>query len=255
MLQNIQILTGATTANADGVFIPVADIAGLSGAEISETGATLEGKLAYGFLNGLFSALGLVAPLGFAEFDKTSPAGTGDNLYTEGVEITFQRLIDLRTGQVGLPTLPDKGTHLGQGKLLLTDVWENCALIADGAMSSGAGVIVPNAWIESYGGAIPANVASDAREWFAALLFGMANTLTVRTATVNSAVTFRTILATNRVTGAAIPTEWYDDTNPKADLTAADLPFVRVIQERVRIEYEILTNPLAQTFEINVRTV
>lgn len=254
MITNLQILTGAGSANDAGVFIPVADIAGLSGAEISDTGATLEGKLAYGILNGLFSALGVVTPLGFAEFDKTSPAGTGDNLYTEGVEITLQRLVDLRTGEVALPTLPDKGTNLGQGKLLLTDVWENCVLIADGAMSSGAGVIVPSAWIESYGGTIPATVAGDAREWFAALLLGMANTLTVRTATVNSAITLKTILSTSRVTGATIPIEWYDDTNPKVDLAAADLPFVRLIQERIRIEYEILTNPLAQTFEVNVRT-
>jgi hypothetical protein len=127
-------------------------------------------------------------------------------------------------------------------------------LIADGATSSGAGVIIPHAWIESYGGAIPANVANDAREWFAALLWGMASSLTVRTTTVSSSTTFRTNLVTNRVTGTTIPAEWYDDTNPKAKLTTADLPFVRLIQERIRIDYEILRNPLAQTFEINVRT-
>lgn len=254
MIENLQILTASAIANDSGVFVPVNNIAGLSGGEISETGATLEGKITYGILNGLFAALSVVNPLGFAQFDKSSPAGTGDNLYTEGIEVSFQRLIDLRTGAIALPLLPNKGSAMGTGKLLLTDVWEDCVLIASGASSGGAGLIIPHEWIESYGGEIPATLAGDAREWWGALLMAMADTLTLRTATVSSAITFKQNLNTNRVTGVSIPTEWYDEANPLANLSAADLPFVRLTQERIRIDYELLTNPLAQTFEVAIKT-
>ncbi|WLT39560.1 hypothetical protein NON20_08785 [Synechocystis sp. B12] len=146
------------------------------------------------------------------------------------------------------------GNFAGQGKLLLSDCWPNCELVAGAATTNGAGVIIPNAWIAGYGGQIPATVDDDAREWFGALILALASTLTVRTTTVNSAVTFTQNLVTNRVTGALIPPAWYNDTNPQARLTAADLPFVRLTQERIRIDYELITNPIAQTFEVNIAT-
>lgn len=254
MLNNLQILTEAGTATEAGLFIPVTDIAGMTGGEITDTGATLEGKLAYGFLNGFFVAFGEVNPLGFAGTDKLQPTGTGDNTYTEGVEVYVQRLIDLRMGTANLPPIPTTGSYTGQGKLLLTDCWPNCELIALGGETTGAGVIIPDIWITGLGGIIPATTADDAREWWAALILGMASGLTVRTSSVNSAITFTSNLNINRVTGAAIPVTWYEDTNPQAQLTAADLPFVRLIQERIRIDYSIITDPINQTFDINVAT-
>jgi hypothetical protein len=253
-MDNLQILTTAGTATAAGVFVPVTDIAGMSSGEITDTGATLEGKLAYGFLNSFFSAISTVNPLGFEDSDKTNPTGTGDNTYIEGIETVIQRLIDLRTGEISLPPLPLAGNFAGQGKLLLTDCWPNCEFIAAEGESAGAGVIIPNDWVSNYGGDIPATVDDDGREWFGALILALASTLTVRTATVNSAVTFAQNLVTNRVTGALIPATWYNDTNPQARLTAADLPFVRLTQERIRIDYELITNPIVQTFEVNIAT-
>lgn len=254
MISNLQILTAVGTAAAAGLFIPTTDIAGMTGGEIANTGATLEGKLAYGFLNGFFSAVNTVNPLGFGGSDKTNPTGTGDNTYVEGIDTVILRLIDLRTGEISLPPLPLAGNFAGQGKLLLTDCWPNCQFLNTGEANPGAGLIIPNGWIGNYGGDIPATVDDDAREWFGALILALAATLTTRTTTVNSAVTFTQNLANNRVTGALIPITWYDDTNPVAQLTAADLPFIRLTQERIRIDYELITDPINQTFDVNIAT-
>jgi hypothetical protein len=254
MIEHLQILTEIGEAASAGVFIPVTDVAGMTGGEIADTGATLEGKLAYGFLNGFFGAVNTVNPLGFGDSDKTSPAGTGDNTYTEGIETLILRLTDLRTGQIKLPPLPTTGSFAGQGKLLLTDCWPNCTFIAEAEESTGTGIIIPNTWIIGYGGTIPATVEDDAREWWAALIFALAASLTARTTTVNSAITFIQNLTTNRLTGAVIPISWYNDTNPEAQLAATDLPFVRLTQERIRIDYELVTDPINQTFEVNIAT-
>jgi hypothetical protein len=254
MIENLQILTTAGTVTAAGVFVPVTDIAGMTTGEITDTGATLEGKLAYGFLNNFFAAITTVLPLGFGESDKSAPAGIEDNIYTEGIETVILRLIDLRTGEIALPPLPFTGNFAGQGKLLLSDCWPNCELVAMGENTDGAGVIIPHSWVGAYGGTIPADVDEDARAWWTALILALAETLPVRTTTVSSGVTFAQNLATNRVTGVPIPATWFAEANSMAQLTAADLPYVRLTQERIRIDYELKANPIAQTFEVNIAT-
>ena len=125
MIEHLQILTGAGAASNDGIFIPVTDIAGMTGAEISETGITLECKLAYGFLNAIYAATALITPVGLPEPEKSDPSGAGANLFTESITIKTQRLQDLRDNSISLQTLPSTGSYMGQGGLTLEDIWPN----------------------------------------------------------------------------------------------------------------------------------
>lgn len=254
MIEHLQILTGAGAASNDGIFIPVTDIAGMTGAEISETGITLECKLAYGFLNAIYAATALITPVGLPEPEKSDPSGAGANLFTESITIKTQRLQDLRDNSISLPTLPSTGSYMGQGGLTLEDIWPNAEKIAATASTGGSGVVIPDAWITGYGGAIPVTTDSDGRLWVAAFITAINHTIAVRNATVASAITRKTDPNTIRLTGATIPAEFYDAANPTTGLSAADLPYVRLTQEAITIEYEVLVDPILQTLEIRVAT-
>jgi hypothetical protein len=255
LIDNLQILTGAETADQAGVYIPAGDIPGIAGAEMSDTGITLDCKLIYGFLNGIHNATTVVAPLGYPEPEKSDPSGAGANTFTEGVTVRIQRLLDLRSNEVIVLPLPTSGSYSGQGSLTIEDVFPNAAIIAQSGAASGAGVIVPHAWITSYGGTIPATVGSDGRSWFGAFVVALNHGAILRTTTVSSAITRKTDPLAIRLTGATIPAEYYDATNPKSAILPADLPFLRLIQESITVDYEMLVNPTTQTLEVNVKTL
>ena len=251
-MNTLEIFPTSGTTTEAGIFVPVEDLAGMTAGELSDTGVTLEGKVAYGFLNSLYGAVSTVLPLGLPEPEKTDPTGTAPNIYTEGVTIRVQRFLDVRTNTCYLPGLPTTGSYAGEGGMSLTDIWPGATKLGAGATTGGAGVLIPNDWIASYGGTAPATVGADARDWIGAFITAVNHTLAVRTSTVASSIIRKQTPGTVRVTGIAIPAEFYDETNPITNLTPADLPYLRLTQETVTIEYEILTDPATQTLEVRV---
>lgn len=251
--------TEAVTAGLDngvnaGIFIPVADLAGLTQAELTETGTTREGKVIYGILNTLYSALAPIASLGLVGLTKSEPSGTGTNRYTETISLSMQWLINLSSHSVSSVPLPTIGTEAGKGAVSAEDIWPNCALsVADGSIS-GAGIVVKNSSLADYGGLALTTTADDARQTLAALFAGIIATCTLRTSTVASAITTKTNPLTTRGTGVTIPAAWYDPTNPVTGLTQADIPMVRIFQDSYSLTYELETNPDQQTVEIRVAT-
>ena len=77
---------------------------------------------------------------------------------------------------------------------------------------------------------------------------------TLRTSSVASAITNRTNLLSDRLAGLAIPTAYYDASNPTSGILAANTPHLRLIQQTLSIEVEVQSFPLDQTQEVRVAT-
>lgn len=253
-MNNLEIFPTTGTASSDGIFLPLTDLVGMVAGDLSETGVLLEGKLTYAFLNSLFDTIALLTPLALPSPEKGDPVGTGTEKYTESITLRIQRFLDLRTNTTYLPTLPNTGSYAGQGGLTIADIWPGAAKVAAAGETGEAGVLIPDSWVSGYGGAIPSTVDSDSRSWVAAFINAVDHTIAVRSTTVASSITRKTDPNTIRPLGVAIPADFYDATNPTSGIAAADLPYLRLVQESITIDYELLTDSDAQTFEVNVAT-
>lgn len=253
-MNNLEIFPTSANAINSGVFIPLTNLVGMVGGDLSETGVILEGKLTYAFLNSLFESFSQSPPLGFPDVEKSDPTGTGLQQYSEAVTLRIQRFIDLRDGSVFVPPKPTIGSYSGQGGKTLDDIWDGASLVTAGQNPGDAGVLIPNSWITGWGGDIPSFVDTDSRSWLAAFILAINHTIAVRSTTVASAIIRKTNPAAIRPTGPAIPAEFYDPTNPTSGIIPDDLPYLRFIQEAIVIEYEVESDPSDQTFEVLIRT-
>lgn len=237
-----------------GVFVPLADLPGMTQAELSTTGTTAEGHAVFAILNSLYAALAPLPSLGIINLQKSSPVGNGPDRFTEGVTATFQYLIDLQEKTVSPLPLPSIGSEAGIGALYLEDIWSGAAIVANQGAISGAGLLIPDSLISQLGGVTPGTVDVDCRDWIAALFGAMVANATVRTASVASAIVTRTNPTTSRLAGVVIPPAWYDAVNPITGIVGANLRFLRVVQETLLIEYEVVSDPDNQTLTLSVRT-
>lgn len=247
------VSAGAENGVNAGVFVPLAELPGMASGELATTGATAEAHGVYALLNSLYSALAPLPSLGIINLIKTAPAGTGTNRYSEGIGATFQYLINLQTGAASVLPLPTIGSESGIGAIYLEDIWGAAAIITTEGAIPGAGLVVPETLIAQFGGVTPGAVDTDCRGWIAALFSAMTAGVSVRSATVSSAIVSKTNPATSRLTGVAIPPAWYDAVNPVTGIAGTDLGFLRVVQEAILIEYELISDPDAQTLEMSVR--
>jgi hypothetical protein len=249
------VLAGPANGVVDGVFIPVADLAGLTQAELSETGATREGKVIYGLLNSIYAGLAEIASLGLVNLTKSDPSGTGVNRFTESISLSVQWLLDLSSRSFSSIPLPITGSESGKGKVALEDIWPDAEIVTAEGSISGPGVLLADSLLTTYGASELTATTDDARDWIGALFAVIIANATVRTSTVASAITTRTNPLTIRGTGVTIPASWFDATNPVTGILAADVLHLRVFQETYSVEYELQTNPETQTVEIRVATL
>lgn len=249
------IFAQAITADTDngvipGVFIPISDLQGITSGELADDQADIlrEGKVLYGLVNQLFTKLTAISPLGIVSIAKGSPSGTGTNRFTESVSFITQWVQDYSTRSFYPVPLPS-----GQaGKASIADIFPNASLVdTDGAIS-GAGILFSHSLANTYGAVTPSSVTADSRDWIFSIMHAAIAESTLRTSSVASAITNRTNLLNNRVAGLAIPTAYYDATNPTSGILAANTPHLRLIQETLSIEYEVESFPLDQTQEVRV---
>lgn len=248
------VYTQSGTATNAGIFIPLVDLPGLSQSELATTGNTLEANLVYAMLNALYSAMAPMTILGIVNLNKSQPSGTGTGRFSESVGFAYQRLVNYKMGTVGVIPLPTFGSEAGRGKIQADDVFPSAAVATQGGNIPGSGIVVPHSLVSDYGGGSLGSVTADARAWIGALQMAIAAGVTVRSATVESAITSRTLISGIRSTGVSIPAAWYDAANPLTNISAADLPWLRVIQDQVTIEYEMAIDADTQTLSLSVRT-
>ena len=247
---------GSSNGITQGIFIPFSVLAGLESSELATLDEqTKEGKVIYGLLNSLYTALATPPPLGITSVAKSNPSGTATNRSTEAIGLTFQWVQDLSTNSFYPPPLPSIGINAGLGGMALETIFPGCQKTTNEGAIPGAGIVISAADIAIYGGAHPSSVSSDARDWIAGLFGLLVTNAALRTTSTASAITAKTNPLTTRVTGLQIPSVWYDATAPISGLLATDIPHLRIIQDAFTITYEYENDPLAQTFEVRVATV
>lgn len=254
---DIEYFSSGGTATAAGVFIPADNLAGVASGEFAGSDPlVLEGKFVYGFLNPLILAISTAIPLGLT----ATKSGTGTsilNTYRENCTFVSQWIVDYADNSIYCIPLPTVGSFAGTGGLTLAQVFPECSLKSAGAAVSGEGALFPHTLAVTHGGSIPSGTDVDARDWFQGSIAALCADLTVRSASVASAVGTKTNLSRIRATGASIPESYtapYPVSNPLSGLDAANLAHLRLIQESLAIEYEFTIDPVTQTLEVRVAT-
>lgn len=235
-----------------GVFIPIANLQGIGSGELGndQTDILKEGKIIYGLVNQIYSQLAALSPLGFVSITKGSPSGTGANRFTESVSFITQWVQDFSTRTFYPVPLPTSQA----GKATIANIFPNASLVTNEGAIPGAGILFTHTLANTYGAVTPSSVTVDARDWIFSIMYAAIAESTLRTSSVASAVTNRTNIVSDRIVGLAIPTAYYDTSNPTSGILAADISHLRLIQGITSIEYEVESFPLDQTQEIRVAT-
>lgn len=250
---NFEYFDADGAAVAAGVFIPVADLPGLTAGELASANADKVSKAILGLINTIYS---VVSPGGFNKLGwaltKANPTGTGADLISQNYGVTIQYQVDHATNTLGQIPVPTAGTNLDVGKFAIADVFPSATKVAAAGATGGAGVLIPSADLEAYGA--PAHAAvnpaagQDNRNWFAALMNHLAVDAPIRTAEVASALTVRT-----RANAAALtlPAAYTQATNPTSGIDAADLGHLSFFSQSYSFTLQLSLDQESQTFDVN----
>lgn len=192
-----ELYDSADTAVAAGVFIPVADLWNVSSAEL--VAADAQSRVAYGLLEVMANPAGpltaLEDKLGIAT-TYPNPVGVGTNLINQTYTVTVNYVADLSDNTIDVLPLPVSNV----GAVNLDDVFPGAVTVAAAGAVAGAGIVVPTALLQAYGGPAQGDidVTTDSRDWLNAFALYIADNVNIRSASVASAVT-----AANPVLAAA----------------------------------------------------
>lgn len=221
-----------------GVFIPYTNIQGFGPSEFAanQSQNLKECKAVYGLTNSMVTKLALVpSPLGIA-IKKSNPAGTGLNRFKETVTMTFEWLNNFANRSV--TPVPLNATNYGL--VSIANIFPNSTLVEDGDEIPQIGLLFPNSIANQYGAASPTNVNNDARDWIYALFLAMVANISIRSSSIQSAITSVTNLLTTRLTGITMPASYYG-VSPDTGIEGEDLAPFRLLSESLLIEYEVQT--------------
>lgn len=219
------------TASFDGIFIPVANLPGVTASEL----ATAEGtkrisRVVAALLEQIYTVLSPTnfRKLGFA-VTKTNPSVVGNSLsITYGT--TIQRLSNTGSGTTTMIPVPTTGTNSGQGDFALFDVFSGSTIVDSADVIAGAGVILPYSELQGYGApqwsGLDIGGGEDNRDLLAAIISYLHDSadVIVRTNSVLSAVTNRSVSAPQLV---VMPSTAYftavTNVNPTTGLSTSDI--------------------------------
>lgn len=187
MALGFELYDGVDTAVAAGVFVPVADLWNVSSAEL--VAADAQSRLAFGLMEVLANPDGplasLTPKLGIVS-TYPNPVGAGTNLINQTATVTVNYVADLSDNTIAPLPLPVSNA----GAVNIDDIFPGAAVVAAAGATPGAGIVIPTALLQDYGGPAHASidVDADSRDWINAFILYMADNLTIRTASVASAV-------------------------------------------------------------------
>lgn len=199
MALGFEFATASGTATAAGIYIPVADLWNVSGAELGA--ADVQSRVIYGLLEVLANPDGPMSAvadkLGFAS-TYPNPTGAATNVVNQVYTMTVNMVADLSDNTIDVLPTPVSGV----GAITIDDVFPNAEVVAASGAIGGAGIVIPTAVLEDFGGPAHADldVTEDSRSWFNALVLYLAANATLRTADTASAVV--AVAPTLAVTGA-----------------------------------------------------
>ncbi|WP_024547127.1 hypothetical protein [Picosynechococcus sp. NKBG15041c] len=246
------VVAGAGNGVPAGLFLPIADLPGVVAGEFgsAESTATKTGKAALAIANAIHSYLSANAAQIVGMVSTRAKASASDSLDNLTYSFACQYLADLETQSMGQIPLPMAGANAGIGGFAIDDVFPTATEVAAEGAISGEGVVIPYADVAEYGGDDPAAIAGvDNRDFVAALIRAFPSLLTVRTASVASAVT---AVSQANPTVFTLPAAATAETNPTTGIVAGDLPKIGLLQFTTSWTVQVALNQTAQTFDVNV---
>lgn len=245
---------GAATAN--GLFIPIADLPGLTAAELAPgDGQVLLGRSVFGLLKKIYSSLSPSAfnKLGVAVGNSETRPGTLLTNRTYTYQASY--VSNLSTNSITQIPVAGIGVNSGLGKIALSSIFPAAAKVAAAANTPGAGVLIPTADLVPYGGplhaALDVSAGQDNRNYLAALFNWMCagNNLQVRATGLPSAI----IAATRgNPTAGTLPANATATSNPTTGLFIEDIPLIFVSQVTYSITVQTIDNLATETFDVIV---
>jgi len=234
----IEKLNTSTAVGAAGLFIPQADLVGVTAAEM--TTSTPDSKIALGLLEGIYTKVtALTNKLGVS-VSKANPTGVGNNLITQNYSAVFTNVVNLRT--LAVSQLPLNAANFGI--VTVANLFPGASIVA-ATDTPGKGIVLPFTSLASYGsGPAISNVnTSDARSTLQALYFMLVDELDVGNGVVS---TGKSNIA------ATTPSANFTGTGAITGLAAADLPYRAFYTITYNATIRLKLNQSNQTFDVDV---
>lgn len=253
MALNLEFFESAGTATAEGVFLPISDLIGVSAGEFAdaESVETKENKLMYSlantFTNGALTlALGLTAT-------ANNIAGQSNVLSSKSYSFTVQYYADHQNEVIDVLPLPTVGNQVGVSDIAFTDLFPNAVKVAAAGAVSGEGVVIPTAFTLVYGSPSYAslNLGADSRSYIGSLIRFLIANIDQRSAVIASAVTAKAISAT---AGLTLPAAATTLPNPTTGIDPDDLNKLDFFSKTMTITMQRIENETTQSFDVNVVT-
>ena len=252
MLEFFEASVTSPSGASEGVFIPIGDLPGVESGEFANT-ASQETKEAKGIL-AAFNKMKTNLPSGALGLSITrNTASGGLDLTNNSFSIVSQLMADHETKQLSPLPVPTTGDNSGVGAVTIIDLFPNAEKIAADGAISGEGFLVPTADVEKHGSPDHDSLvlADDSRMWVQGLAEFVSSTLTIRSASQQSAITTRT---RGNTQGVTLPPAATAQANPTTDLTQSDLNKISVFSHNYSVIIQTKMNQVSQTFDVNVAT-
>lgn len=249
-LQYVDTVPGAT-ANADGIYIPIGDLYGISAGEFTTgTANSKESKFVYALLTTLAEELPTDS-LGVS-VTKGTIAGVSNSVYN--IQFTANAVFMDKFADKTVNPLPPatSGTNQDVGKVSILDVFPTALKVTASDTLPGEGIVIPSADVDDYfapaHASLTVGAASDNRDWIIGIINYLSATLTARS-TSNASALLNKSKSTSQYT---VPAAAYADTNPTMDLTAADLLNRAFYQQNWIFTIQLIVDEIAQTYDVRV---
>lgn len=258
-------VTVPTTLPFVGLYIPIADLPGMSPSELatSEGENKKEGKTVFSIIQKIHNyisvntgILSLVSSIG-------NPTIVDSNLITLPYSLTADYLNNVSDSTISMIPPPISGVYTGIGEVSLRDVFPNCSVVsstdntadASGITAAGAGVLLSSDDLDIYGffndvdnsDITNINITADNRYALASIYQCICDgNVGVRTSSVASGITSVVVGPASTVT---IPSTYYSATNPVTNISSSDLDHLSITRRVYTITFELSLVP--EVLEIN----
>lgn len=254
-----------TTLPFVGIYIPIADLPGMTAEELATTEAAnrKEGKTVFSLIQKIHSYLFVNTGTLSLTTSISNPSVVSPSLIAVTYNLAVNYLTNVALGTNSMIPPASVGVYSGIGDISLRDIFPNCIKVAStsntadasGIGAAGAGVLISSADLATYGflNDVPGstistlNITSDNRYAIAAIYQAICDgNVGVRSTTNASGITKVNI---SNATVTSIPTSYYSASNPVSGISSSNLDHLSITSRTYSVTFELVL--LMEVLEIN----
>ncbi|WP_460193648.1 hypothetical protein [Thermosynechococcus sp. FA-CM-4201] len=239
MALNFEYFDAAGTAVAEGIYIPVSNLPGVTADELEPGDNDKESKITLAIYRALVN---YIAPLTSQPLGLLMSASGLDTL-TQTYSMTHTYMVNHSNGTVSQ-------VPLGSGSgMTIVDVFPGAAKVAAAGAISGAGILIPTAELAPYGAPAQGDITltADSRQYWQALSFYLAENVTLRSSTVASAIVNKNVGLNSSLFP---PSEWTEGSSPLSSVPASQLSKRSFFTRTYEVTIELALDHNTQTFDV-----